>query len=100
MIKTEQAVEHAFRQSKNPDQFKRQVHTWFDALRTLKLIHALRDLSLPSINYAALQASPQFHELLASDPDLSAFHELLRHNPAAEAIRGQTQSVTNPAKMN
>ena len=100
MIKTEQALEHAFRQSNNLAQFTRQVHTWFDALRTLKLIHALRDLGLPSINYAALYASSQFHELLASDPDLLAFHELLRHNPAAEEIRGQTRPVTNPATMN
>jgi hypothetical protein len=100
MIMTENALEHAFRQSKNLDQFTRQVHTWFDAFRTLKLIHALRDLSLPSIKYAALYASSQFHELLASEPDLLAFHELLRKNPAAEAIRGQNRSVTSPATIN
>jgi len=77
-IKTEQALEHAFRQSGNLDQFTRQMHTWFDAFRTLKLIHLLRDIFLPSISYAVLEANPVFKLLLTKDPDLFAFHEQLR----------------------
>ncbi len=84
-IKTDQALEHAFRQSAGLEQFTRQMHTWFDAFRTLKLIHALRDSRLPSINYATLEASPLFHKLLAEDPDLSVFHERLLNESGAGA---------------
>jgi len=82
-IKTEQALEHAFRQSRDLDQFTRQMHTWFDAFRTLKLIHSLRDIYLPSISYAMLKADPVYKIFLTKDPDLFAFHEQLRKNLAA-----------------
>lgn len=82
-IKTEQALEHAFRQSRDLDQFTRQMHTWFDAFRTLKLIHSLRDIYLPSISYATLKANPVYQIILTKDPDLFAFHEQLRKNLAA-----------------
>jgi hypothetical protein len=77
-IGTEKALEHAFRQSRDPDQFTRQMHTWFDAFRTLKLIHALRDNRLSSVSYAKLESNPAFGQLLTQDPDLSAFHKRLR----------------------
>ena len=77
-IKTDQALEHAFRQSKDLDQFTRQMHTWFDAFRTLKLIHILRDFYLPTISYAKLVRSQTYGRLLTKDPDLSAFHEQLK----------------------
>jgi hypothetical protein len=72
-IKTGQALEHAFRQSKNPEQFARQMHTWFDAFRTLKLIHHLRDFYQPNISYATLEANSSYRHLLACDAELSAF---------------------------
>jgi len=74
---TEQALEHAFRQSKDLDQFVRQMNTWFDAFRTLKLIHALRDDQLASISYAKLEAHQTFSQLLTKDPDLLAFYQQL-----------------------
>jgi hypothetical protein len=49
-----QALEHAFRQSSDVEQFTRQMHTWFDAFRTLKLIHFLRDHGFSSIAYDQL----------------------------------------------
>jgi len=77
-MKTERALEHAFRQSKNLEQFRRQMHTWFDAFRTLKLIHALRDLHFPCISYAMLEVNQTFRLFLKSDPDLLAFHQRLK----------------------
>ena len=71
---TEQALDHAFRQSKNLDQFTRQMHTWFDAFRTLNLIHHLRDNHLPSIGYPMLESNRVFLRLLEKDKDLSALH--------------------------
>lgn len=34
----------------NPNEIKKQKHFWFDAFRTLKLIHYLRDETYPNIN--------------------------------------------------
>jgi hypothetical protein len=36
--------------NKNPDEIEKQKHFWFDAFRTLKLIHYLRDATYPNIN--------------------------------------------------
>ncbi len=77
-IKTDQALDHAFRQSKDLNQFTRQMHTWFDAFRSLKLIHILRDLHLPTISYAELVRHQVYSRLLTKDPDLLAFHEHLQ----------------------
>ena len=76
-IKTDQALDHAFRQSKDLDQFTRQMHTWFDAFRTLKLIHILRDIDLPVISYAELKGNQTYSRLLRLDPELLAFWKLL-----------------------
>ena len=83
-IKTDQALDHAFRQSKDLDQFTRQMHTWFDAFRTLKLIHLLRDFYLPTISYAELVRNPTYSRLLTKDPDLLAFHEQLKKDQGHE----------------
>lgn len=49
------ALDHARHHSSSPEVFQRHMHNWFDAFRTLKLIHLLRDKGLPSISHAALQ---------------------------------------------
>ena len=95
-IKIEKALGHAFRQGKSLEQFTRQVHTWFDAFRTLKLIHGLRDLLLPSISYAMLESHPVFSGLLARDPDLLAFHEQLRKNSVAETTEDMKHREFDP----
>jgi hypothetical protein len=77
-IRSDKALDHAFRQSKDLDQFTRQMHTWFDAFRTLKLIHNLRDHHLPSLSYAGLNLNPIFCQLLAEDPELLAFNKQFR----------------------
>jgi hypothetical protein len=79
-IKTEQALVHAFRQSKSLAQFTQQMHIWFDAFRTLKLIHYLRDSGLPGIDYAELADHKTYARLLAMDSDLECFHSLLQNN--------------------
>ncbi len=56
------AITHCQRQSKSSDQFQRQFHQWFDAFRTLKFIHALRDAGWPQQSLTQLNALPQqFH---------------------------------------
>ena len=77
-IKTEQALAHAFKQSKDLQQFTRQMHTWFDAFRTLKLIHHFRDDGLQSISYSRLVSHPVYEELLNTDAELQTFHKQLQ----------------------
>jgi hypothetical protein len=62
-MKAGDALDHAFRQSKDLAQFNRQMHTWFDAFRTLKLIHFLRDHALPSVSYRELREYQGFMRL-------------------------------------
>lgn len=50
------AVEHCERQGKNHSSFLRHFHQWFDAFRSLKFIHALRDTGLPQQTLAALDS--------------------------------------------
>jgi hypothetical protein len=74
------ALQHAFRQSKNLEQFSRQLGTWFDAFRTLKLIHYLRDHGLTPVSLTELQAHGLFNHLLRHDTGLSSFHSGLAGN--------------------
>lgn len=53
-LKLSQALEHARQHSDNPQQFLRHFHTWFDAFRTLKFIHLLRDGGLVNVPSAAV----------------------------------------------
>lgn len=62
-IGAEKALDHAFRQSKDLEQFMKQMVTWFDAFRTLKLVHYLRDHHLPSISHEVLLSSEAYQLL-------------------------------------
>jgi len=42
------ALKHAFKQADSKGAFVRHMHVWFDAFRTLKTIHFLRDRCFPS----------------------------------------------------
>jgi hypothetical protein len=54
------------------------MHTWFDAFRTLKLIHALRDHHFPSMGFHDLQKEDRLGPLLRREPALPKLHaELL-----------------------
>ncbi len=73
-----EALQHAFRQSSDAVQFNKQIHTWFDALRTLKLIHHLRDHHLRSISFEALVTEQILDHLLRHEPTLPCLHKTLR----------------------
>ncbi|MAM71045.1 MAG: hypothetical protein CMP91_07895 [Gammaproteobacteria bacterium] len=53
---TAKALLHAQTHSKNSAGFLRHMHNWFDAFRTLKLIHCLRDAGLNSVSLQELQS--------------------------------------------
>ena len=53
------AVREAAAATRDPDALLRRLHTWFDAFRTLKLVHALRDNGFPSTGWRqALSEAP------------------------------------------
>ena len=60
------AMREAIARSGNPATMRRHFHTWFDAFRTLKLIHALRDGGLPSISWRQALVEAPFAGLSAS----------------------------------
>ena len=66
------ALEHSFRQSRDHSQFERQIHNWFDAFRTLKLIHLLRDEFFPSMPLQPLLTQPLFGQIATLDPRLNS----------------------------
>jgi len=49
-----QALHHCRTQGKTPAQFLRQFHQWFDAFRTLKFVHGIRDAGWPAQNLSQL----------------------------------------------
>ncbi len=69
------------RSSGDPATMLRHFHTWFDAFRTLKLVHALRDGGLPSPGYLQALAEAPFAGLSGSTEEET---EPLRTALAAE----------------
>jgi len=74
MLGVEKSLNHCKKHCKSQDDFVRHLFNWFDAFRTLKFIHHLRNLHLPSINFntcynKAAQGAIAFLEL--DNPDTS-----------------------------
>jgi len=64
------ALAHAATQAPAGPVLRRRVHTWFDALRTLRFIHLLRDTSLPPLHWRrALSEAPFSEGALRDGPD-------------------------------
>jgi hypothetical protein len=72
------ALEHSLRQSSSSARFTRHMHTWFDAFRTLKLVHYLRDHHYPSISFEALAETGRLDQLLDREPVLRRLNVELR----------------------
>jgi len=58
--KTFDALAHAATQAPAGPVLRRRVHTWFDALRTLRFIHSLRDAFVPSLPWRQALAEAPF----------------------------------------
>jgi len=63
------AVREAISATRDPDPLLRRLHTWFDAFRTLKLVHALRDAGFPSMGWREALAEAPFTNLASSTDD-------------------------------
>ncbi|HEY4156504.1 MAG TPA: hypothetical protein VGM29_00345 [Polyangiaceae bacterium] len=87
------ALSEAKSQSALGAPLRRRIHTWFDALKTLRFIHALRDAELPSLPMGeALSRAPFLAGVrLASSPD-----ELCR---SLEALELSAPRARGPALL-
>lgn len=54
-LNTDKALKHAYQNSNSEAVFLSHMHHWFDALKTLKFIHYLRNNQFPSVNFQALK---------------------------------------------
>ncbi len=85
------AIAEARARSSDAATLRRHLHTWFDAFRTLKLVHALRDGGLPSLAWREALAEAPFTGLSAStDDEPEALREALaeRERELAESPAG------------
>jgi hypothetical protein len=60
------AIQDAIARSSDEATLLRHLHTWFDALKTVQLLHALRDGGLPSIGYLQALSEAPFTGLTSS----------------------------------
>jgi hypothetical protein len=72
------ALAHCQRQSTSSAQFQRQFHQWFDAFRTLKFVHAIRDAGWPQQSLTQLSSLQPGHWPTATESPHT--FELLRTN--------------------
>ncbi|MEP6993660.1 MAG: hypothetical protein ABI968_03985 [Acidobacteriota bacterium] len=63
------AIRESIDRSADAEAILRAFHTWFDAFRTLKLVHALRDGGFPSLPYRQALAEAPFTGLTATTED-------------------------------
>ena len=64
-----EAIRDASAKSRDAETLRRHLHTWFDAFKTRKLIHALRDGGLPSVPWREALAEAPFTNLSGSTQD-------------------------------
>jgi hypothetical protein len=60
------AIQDAIARSNDEATLLRHLHTWFDALKTVQLLHALRDRGIPSIGYLQALTEAPFTGLTSS----------------------------------
>ncbi len=73
----EQELERALAESKSETVLRRRLVTWFDALRTLRFIHGLRDRALPDVGIShALREAAFVPRGVAELPTSAALAEL------------------------
>jgi hypothetical protein len=82
------AIQDAIARSSDEATLLRHLHTWFDALKTVQLLHALRDGGLPSIGYLQALAEAPFTGLTSSTEEDT---ETLRRQLVVEE---RTQAAT------
>ncbi len=72
----------------NPNEIEKQKHFWFDAFRTLKLIHYLRDATYPNINmFVAIDELLKIMKIENSIKRKSEIHDLKTQKEYLKLLR-------------
>jgi hypothetical protein len=66
------ALAHALKQSKSQTQFLKHMHDAFDAFRTRKLIHYIRDRAMPELTLDQLLDYPGYREQIGNNPAMDS----------------------------
>src|SRR5258706_707435 len=86
-----QAIQDAIARANDEPTLLRHLHTWFDALKTVQLLHALRDAGLPSIGYLQALTEAPFTGLTSSteeDPEPLRRQLIAEETPLAATPAG------------
>jgi hypothetical protein len=89
-----EAVREALGATKDARALRRRLHEWFDAFRTLKLVHALRDAGLPSMDWRQALTEAPFTNLTSSTDEET---DTLRKELVAEEAKLAATRVGVPA---
>jgi hypothetical protein len=85
-IGAEAALAAASREAKTAEARRLRVHTWFDAFRTLKLVHAVRDRGSPNVRWSEALVAAPFVEHFSDE-------QAEQTDPALVALRAQLARV-------
>jgi hypothetical protein len=92
-LSTRDVLTEAARETASEGALWRRLHTWFDAFRTLKLVHALRDEVFPELAWQAALSGARFalaEEPGTTDDPASACRGLIEREGALPSLIGPT----------
>lgn len=91
-----EAVREAVAETRDSGALLRRLHTWFDAFRTLKLLHGLRDAAFPDLGWRQGLAEAPFTNLAAStEEDTESLRgELAREEAGLATTRAGVGSLS------
>ena len=91
-----EAVREAVAETRDSGALLRRLHTWFDAFRTLKLLHGLRDAAFPDLGWRQALAEAPFTNLAAStEEDTESLRgELAREEAGLATTRAGVGSLS------
>jgi hypothetical protein len=98
-LSLEAALKDAAREAPNEAQLQRRIHTWFDAFRCLKFVHAIRAELWPEVNWRTALGDATFtpDALLAEMPAASVAERLAVREQELPSLVGPSHVASLPA---
>jgi hypothetical protein len=90
----EAALDAATREAKTTEARLCRLHSWFDAFRTLKLVHAIRERSSPSLPWREALRHAPFHATAARDETSGGGSDEALAAPRAAYARREAERPT------
>ena len=100
-LKAPHAIARGFQQYRSADTFERFLHEWFDAFKTLKFVHFLRDHTYPSVTLREMLSAPFMSDVAADMTDVAA--ESAANPSRTDAVRprpnSQLEGIVEKARL-